>query len=460
MKPRDVCSRRPAGTAAPRAARFAAGFVGVCAALGLAADARAMPLGPVVLAAAARPALAAPAASVRPTLIRNARVHTLAADGVREGVDVLVEHGRIAAIGPNLAAPAGAEIVDARGRPVTPGLFAGLTVLGLEETGMVASAADETLKLGSMRPEFDVALAYNPDSIAVGVTRAAGMTFTVVTPAAAEGGSIVAGQGAALPLDGSLEPWSRALFVDLGGNAAEISGGSRAAQFMLLRQALLEARAPNLVMVHDERLLTPSGRQRLVEFLKGAGPIVFEVDRAADIRHVIAFASREQLPNVVIAGGAEAWRVAGELAAARIPVVLDPLANLPQDFDAIGATLENAARLHRAGVKIAFSIGTAESHNSRKVRQAAGIAVAYGLPWDAALAALTRAPAEIFGAGDRAGVLAPGRPADLVLWSGDPLEVTTVAERVWIGGRPQPARTRQTELRDRYLEKLKRGEAR
>lgn len=434
--------------------------VALAALVCFATSASAMPLGPVALAAAARPVGTASATAARPTLIRNARVHTLAADGVREGVDVLVENGRISAIGADLAAPSGAEIVDAQGRPVTPGLFAGLTVLGLEETGMVASAADETLKLGSMRPEFDVALAYNPDSIAIGVTRAAGMTYTVLAPAAAEGGSIVAGQGAALPLDGSPEPWSRALFVDLGGNAAEISGGSRAAQFMLLRQALVEARAPNLVMVHDERLLTPVGRQSLVEFLKGAGPIAFAVDRAADIRQVLAFAKREQLPNVVIVGGAEAWRVANELAAAGVPVVLDPLVNLPADFDAVGATLENAARLHRAGVKIAFSLGTAESHNSRKVRQGAGIAVAYGLPWDAALAAITRAPAEIFGVGDRTGVLAPGRPADLVLWSGDPLEVTTVAERVWIGGRPQAERTRQTELRDRYLEKLKRGDAR
>lgn len=440
--------------------RGALRVVALGAAFGIVASASALPLGPVVAAAAAQSAATEPVAVSRPTLIRNARVHTLAAGGVREGVDVLVENGRISAIGPDLVAPNGADVVEARGRPVTPGLFAGLTVLGLEETGMVASAADETLKLGSMRPEFDVALAYNPDSIAIGVTRAAGMTYTVLTPAAAEGGSIVAGQGAALPLDGALEPWSRALFVDLGGDAAEISGGSRAAQFMLLRQALVEARAPNLVLVHDERLLTPGGRQRLVEFLKGAGPIVFEVDRASDIRHVLAFAKREQLTNVVIVGGAEAWRVASELAVAGVPVVLDPLANLPQNFDAIGATLENAARLHRAGVKIAFSIGTAESHNSRKLRQAAGIAVAYGLPWEAALAAITRTPAEIFGVGDRTGVLAPGRPADLVLWSGDPLEVTSVAERVWIGGRPQAERTRQTELRDRYLEKLKQGAAR
>jgi imidazolonepropionase-like amidohydrolase len=152
--------------------------------------------------------------------------------------------------------------------------------------------------------------------------------------------------------------------------------------------------------------------------------------------------------------------VAGELAAAKIPVILNPLDNLPESFDAVGATLENAARLQRAGVKIAFSLDDPEPHNMRKVRQAAGIAVAHGLPWDEALAALTRNPAEILGVATGNGSLARGRPADLVLWSGDPLEVTTLADRVFIQGEAQPMRSRQTELRDRYLQKLRANAAR
>lgn len=413
-------------------------------------------------AVAAQPARA-DAASV---LIRNATVHTLTARGTLENADVLITNGTVAAIGTGLRAPAGAEVVDANGRPVTPGLFAGVSSLGLEETGLAPEASDEALQLGSMRPEFDVTLAYNPDSISIGVNRVAGMTFGVIAPVAQpgsgsrRGGSIIAGQGGIVPLDGSLEPLARALFVELGGANSALSGGSRAAHYMLIHQALVEARTPNMMLMHDDRLLTPLGRQVLLEVLKDARPIVLELDRAADIRQVLAFAKREQLPNVVITGGAEAWRVAPELAAAKATVLVDPLVNLPDNFDAVGATLENAARLHAAGVPVGFTLSSPEPHNVRKLRQAAGVAAAHGLPWDAALAAITRVPAEAFGVADRVGVLAVGRPADLVLWSGDPLEVTTWAEKVWIAGRRQPERSRQTELRDRYLEKLRRGEAR
>jgi imidazolonepropionase-like amidohydrolase len=168
-----------------------------------------------------------------------------------------------------------------------------------------------------------------------------------------------------------------------------------------------------------------------------------------DIRRVLAFAQQQGARPVVI-GGAQAWRVAGQLAQARVPVIVDPLVDLPDTFDQLGATLENAARLHGAGVRIAFTNLGDGTHNARKVRQAAGIAVAHGLPWDAALAALTANPAEIFGIGAEYGRIAPGYVADLVLWSGDPLEVTSVAEQVWIDGRAQPMRSRQSELRDRY----------
>jgi imidazolonepropionase-like amidohydrolase len=193
--------------------------------------------------------------------------------------------------------------------------------------------------------------------------------------------------------------------------------------------------------------------------MDGGAPMVFDVDRASDIRKVITFAQREKL-RVVIKGGTEAWRVGGELAAAKIPVVLNPLNDLPQSFDAVGATLENAARLQKAGVKIAFSFDDPAPHNIRKLRQAAGIAVAHGLSWDDGLAALTRNPAEIFGVAATNGSLERGHPADLVLWSGDPLEVTTLADRVFIQGQAQVMRSRQTELRDRYLQKLRANAAR
>lgn len=421
----------------------------------------------LVPAAAVLAALAAVPAEAAPVLIRNATVHTAGPRGTLKGADVLIEEGRIAGLGQGLRAPAGAEVIDAGGRPVTPGLFAGISALGVEETSNAPSAEDAELKLGRMRPEFDVTLAFNPDSVSIGVNRVAGLTFGTVAPIAepgsrgAPGGTIVAGQGGVMKLDGGLAPLSHALFVEFGGSNNGLAGGSRAAEYMLFRQALTEARTPGAVMAEDDRLLTPAGRQALVDYAKGtAGPIVIRVDRASDIRQVLAFARREQLAKVVLAGVAEGWRVADELARAKVTVVLDPLVDLPDNFDAVGATLENAARLHAAGVPVAFSLSGSEPHNARKIRQAAGVAVANGLPWEAGLAAITRVPAQAFGVADRAGTLEVGRPADLVLWTGDPLEVTSWAEKVWIGGRPMPERSRQTELRDRYLEKLKRGAAR
>jgi hypothetical protein len=405
----------------------------------------------VVLAAAL--ATAVSGANAADTLIRNATVHTIDAAGVLQGSDVLIRDGRIAAIGRGLPGD-GARPIDAGGRPLTPGFFAGLTGLGIEEVSGEATTVDDGITFTGhppggateWRPEFDVTPAFNPRSSVIGVNRVEGLTWTVLAPSAKS--SFVGGQGTAVRLDGGFDAvleGSRSLFVDLGSRATGMSGGSRAAQYMLLEQAAVEARASN---DPPHALLTLAGRAAMKRYLDG-GRVVFRVDRASDILQALDFAQRHGM-RAVIAGGTEAWQVADRLAAARVPVLLDALSNLPGDFDRLGATLENAARLHAAGVTIAFSQGGDASHNARKVRQLAGNAVAHGLPWDAALAAITRAPAEIFGQADR-GRIAVGQRADLVLWSGDPLEVTSAAEAVWIDGAAQPMRSRQTELRDRYL---------
>ena len=430
--------------------------------LGRAIFATAVAVGAMSLAAAVSGIAAAAPSAV---LIRDATVHTLSAAGVLEHTDVLITEGRIADLGHDLKAPAGAEVIQASGKSVTPGLFGGLSHLGLEEIGIEPTQEDYSLKLGSMRPEFDVTRAFNPDSAILGVARLGGITFAMVAPSAepggksAPGGTIIAGQGALAQLNGAIDPKTHALFVAFGGDASALSGGSRAAQYMLFEQAISEVRSPKALLPNDQRLLTPAGRQTLLEYLGGSGPVIFDVNRAADIRQVIALAQREKL-RAVIKGGQEAWRVAPELAAAHIPVVLNPLDDLPESFDVVGATLENAARLNRSGVKIAFSLDDPQAHNIRKVRQAAGIAVAHGLPPEAGLAAMMINPAEIFGVANRKGSIARGRPADLVVWSGDPLEVTTLAERVFIDGQSQSMQSRQTLLRDRYLEKLRAHAAR
>jgi hypothetical protein len=411
------------------------------------------------LALATLPALAAlsSASLAQDLLVRGATVHTMDARGTLEQTDVLVRKGRIVEVGRGLSAP-GAPVVEARGRVLTPGLFGGITGLGIEEVSLEQSTIDYAPAPGASgpqgatgpRPEFDVSVAFNPASEVIAVNRVEGITFAMVAPRAAPYGGVIAGQGAVARLDGRFDAMpaaTRTLFMDLGADAAA-TGTSRAGQFMLLEQAVREARPGAAMREADFRLLTPSGREVLARYL-GGGRIAFDVDRAADIRQVLAFASRTGARPVIV-GGAQAWQVADELAKARVPVVLDPLVNLPASFDRLGASLENAARLHRAGVRVAFTNFTDGTHNARKVRQAAGVAVAYGMPWEAALAGLTRTPAEIFGLGTELGRIAPGLAADLVLWSGDPLEVTTVAEQVWIAGRPQPMRSRQTELRDRY----------
>jgi imidazolonepropionase-like amidohydrolase len=220
---------------------------------------------------------------------------------------------------------------------------------------------------------------------------------------------------------------------------------------MLFDQAIREARDPG--SAGAAALLLPEGRAALKSYLAG-GRVVFFVERASDIRQVVRFAKTRGM-RPVIAGGTEAWLVAKELADADVSVILNPLDNLPADFDRLGARFDNAKLLHEAGVRIAFS--QTDSFHLRKNRQLAGNAVAHGLPWDAALAAITANPAEIFGLGAERGRIDKGQAADLVLWSGDPLEVTSVAEQVWIAGTPATMRSRQTELRDRYLERLKSG---
>jgi len=385
-------------------------------------------------------------------LIRNATVHTATAQGTLKNTDVLVRNGRISAVGAHLAA-GNATVVEANGRELTPALFGGITDIGLEEVSGESSTVDSTQALGekqdpAVRPEFDVTLAYNPASVLVPVARVEGIGWTMLAAGSTEGGSIIGGQGGVVRMDGSLDSVGpRALFVSLGSGASPLTGNTRAAQWMVLDQLVAEARGR---MSADSKfaLLTPMGRAALAKFLDRKGLIVVNINRAADIQQLLRWAKRNNV-RVAITGAVEAWKVADELAAAKVPVFVDTLADLPGDFDQLGATLENAARLRAAGVQVA--IQSAGSHHARKVRQMAGNAVANGLPWEDGLAALTRVPAEAFGVAGEFGTIAPGKRADLVLWDGDPLDVTALAQQVWLDGRAMPMRSRQTELRDRYL---------
>ncbi len=385
-------------------------------------------------------------------LIRGARVHTATEAGTLEQSDVRVRGGRIIAIGKGLQAEPGDQVVEAQGRPLTPGLFAGASNIGLSE--VMNEDNDFMVNMASpvhdqrWRPEFDVSLAFNPRSAVVPVTRTEGITWTVISPAAED--SILAGEGMAVTLDGRYDaelPGSRTLFVDWSGPSAK-NGGSRAGIFMLFEQALRETRLSG--PMERGMLLQPSGRQVLKSYLDGGGRMLFGVGRAADIVRLLAFTRKHNI-QPIIGGGTEGWLVAHELARANVPVVLHPHSNLPFGFGS--PTLDNARILHEAGVRIAFSSG--QLHNARTVRQLAGNAVAQGLPWEVALQGLTSTAADIFGVGSTHGRIAVGRQADLVLWDADPLEVTSQAQQVWIAGRAMEMRSRQTELRDRYLQRLR-----
>jgi imidazolonepropionase-like amidohydrolase len=421
-------------------------------------------LGPALLATALTAAIApiASAAGAAPLAITGATVHTLGPAGTLRNATVVVDGGRIVAVGPNVAVPAGARVIDATGKVVTPGLFDSLSRLGLVEVGAVKGSNDAGSASDHATAALDVTDAFDRFSTPLAVNRIEGITRAMVAPT--PGPRLIAGRGAIVDLGGEIDSVIRpraALFAVLGEAGAGIVGGSRAAAVSWLREALADARDYAVHRDEAERgarrsyVLSRLDLDALLPVARGEMPLVVTVHRASDIEAALRLAKEEKL-KLILAGATEAWKVAPQIAAAKVPVLLDVTSNLPSSFERLGATLENAARLQAAGVTFALMSG--EAHNSRNLKQAAGNAVAYGLPWEAALAAMTLNPARIWGIADRLGSIEPGKDADLVIWDGDPLEVTTFADQVLIRGREIPMESRQTQLRDRYLQPTKPGE--
>ncbi|MGI9292447.1 MAG: amidohydrolase family protein, partial [Pseudomonadales bacterium] len=298
-----------------------------------------------------------------------------------------------------------------------------------------------------------------PRSTLIPINRIEGITRALVAPTSMEEGSHIAGLGAVIHLGGGddyLDRRHAALFADIGEVGAVLAGGSRASAILQLRELLQDAQdySANKLAYEGRGRRTYAAKrldlEALESVLQGKTPLVLNVNRASDIEAALRLARDFEL-RLIVAGGAEAWMVAAKITAQNVPVILDPTLNLPSRFETLGARLDNAALLHKAGVTIAFA--TAESHNSRNLKQAAGNAVANGLPHEAALEALTVNPARIYRIADNFGSVAPGKDADIVIWGADPLEVTTFAEQVFIRGREIAMISRQTLLRDRYLER-------
>jgi imidazolonepropionase-like amidohydrolase len=398
--------------------------------------------------------LVTPAAAQELAIV-GGRVHTVTG-GALEDATVLVRDGRIVAVGADVAVPAGAARIDARGKVVTPGIFDPASAIGIVEVDQVDATTDARLasQEDAVTAAFDVTFGLNPHSTLVPFNRSLGLT----TAAALPSGGLVAGQAAVIDLWGAtasemvVKP-KAAMRASYDEGAAAIAGGARGGAALRLREVLEDARfwAANRAAFDrgDARELAQSRLDlaALQPVLAGTMPLVVEVRRSSDILATLAIAREFDLRPVVL-GGAEAWMVAAELARARVPVILKPLTSAPEDFEALGARFENAAILHAAGVPIAFS--SFEHHRAFSVLQEAGNAVRYGLPWDAALRAVTLTPAEIYGVADRYGSIEPGKVANLVVWSGDPFEVSSLAETVVIRGRVVPIWSRQRELLERY----------
>ncbi len=393
--------------------------------------------------------------------ITNAEVHTLGRAGVITHGTLLIRDHRIEAVGENLSPPPGARVIDAGGKPVTPGLFDAYTSLGIKEIDGVSESDDSASRKPHLGAALDAADAFNPRSTLIPVNRIEGLTRAVTAP---ENGndSLFAGQGAVISL-GSLSNWlvkpKAAMYAELGEGGAKLAGGSRSATWATLRGYLEEVRRAGTPRLNPDR---PSELSQLdVEALKpvlaGEEPLVVYVNRASDILGALKFAEDNNL-RLVVRGGAEAWLVAPQLAERKVPVILDPRLDLPQHFESLAARADAAALLQKAGVLLAITLDDGfGSHNARNLRQLAGNAVVHGLDREAALAAITLNPARVYGVDGTLGSLEAGKIADVVIWDGDPLETTSFPRTVLIEGVEVPMRSRQTELRDRYMQKLQLG---
>ena len=370
-----------------------------------------------------------------------------------EQATVLIRDGKIAAVGTTVTVPADATRIDATGKWVTPGLIDGAGQMGLVEVGAVGATREGSQRADTIAASFNVAEGLNPASQVIPVTRIEGITTTLAAPT----GHLVSGQAVLIDLDGAtieemLAQSPVGLVATLSEDAKEEGGGSRAGVAERLRAVFRDAleyerRKGDFTRAQIQPLsASAADLEALLPVLHGRLPLIAIANRRSDIETALRLA-REFKLRLIMAGAQEAWEEAGEIAAAGVPVLVQPLDNIPS-YDALGVRYENAAALTKAGVKVVLL--ETDTHNSRNLRQQAGNAVSYGMTWDQALRAITLSPAEVFGVASRYGSLEAGKVANVVVWSGDPFEFSTAVEHVFIRGREIPLRSRQTELLERY----------
>jgi imidazolonepropionase-like amidohydrolase len=401
--------------------------------------------------------------------ITNAKIVPMTGPEIERGT-VVIRNGRIAAVGANASIPGGAQVIDARGLAVYPGMIDSGTAVGLTEIGAVRATVDTT-ELGDFNPHMRAIVAIHPESEIIPVARVNGITTVVSRPT----GGVFSGQAALINLDGwTWEEMELKAPVGIVFNFPVIQSGrffnfetfqteernyqkakqERDDKLNKARRLLDDARAyakakaaqakdPSLPNVEPDHVL-----EALVPVINGQWPFIVVANEERDIKGAIEFAE-EQKVKMILSGGADAWKVASLLKEKNVPVVLGPILRLPQhEDDAYDQSFAAAKALYEAGVKFAFE--TNDASNERNLPYHAAMCVAFGLPREEALKALTIYPAQIWGVADQVGSIEVGKLANLVVWDGDPLEIRSQVKYLFIKGNQIPLTTKHTELYERY----------
>lgn len=410
--------------------------------------------------------------------ITHAKIFTLAGSPIEDGT-VVFRDGKIIAVGAGIDIPAGAEVKDAKGLQVYPGMFDSITQMGLREIGAVSATVDST-ETGSYNPDVVAATAVSPSSEHIPVTRAAGITEVLAVPGSGgfdSGGSssVIGGQASAIHLAGwaideMLIKKSAAMVL----NWPEIETRTfDFATYTRKEKPYTEAkqeydkqvneltdwveRAKHYAQVMEKGSPAKYDRdlklEALVPVVRGELPVLVFADRSREIRNAVEFCDQQKL-GMILAGGAEAYKVKDLLRSKGIPVILRPMLTLPPDEDdPYDRLLSQPAELAAAGVW--FAIASFDNSFARRLGQNAANAVAHGLPYEEALKAVTIYPARIFGLDNQIGTIEPGKLANIIVTNGDPLELTTDIKCLFIRGQLTSMDNRHLRLYEKYLKRPK-----
>ena len=365
--------------------------------------------------------------------------------------DILISGSKISNIGNDIIINGKTQVIELNGLPVTPGLISPMSNLGIVEINALDVTRDDESDI--LKAGFSIFNAFNPHSTGIPWNRSNGVTSAITSPGSSD--FPMFGLASYFILDGSLEIKGLrdvAMFGRMGS-----SYGSRAETLAVL-ESLLELGQKASIMPVEEILEMRLAEQlelqaqdiiALNNLVNNDLPFVLETNRAVDILQAIALKKKYGL-NLILSSVEEAPMVINQLKASNIPVIIDPMDNIPDSFDELGSSLILGKILDQAGIKIMFS--TQRSHNYHLMRQGSGNAVAYGMSYESAIRGMTNTVAETFNLGNR-GSLVKGKIADIVVWDADPLEPSSFPKFIFIDGKPQALTSRSTRLTERYTDK-------